>query len=192
VAAGAAGIDIGMSLTTPDARTINAVQSSGVFELQHCPTTSGEHVAHVAAPAGKSFTVAAVDCPPEREVYKDDPKKNGRDLVTAAMKKLEKSGCRDVVMAKATLHGKQSYKLKMQRGGYCINVLAASGVPGNAIELLLESPVGDAVAHSGRAAEVTLEHCATTSGEHSLSVVPAVDHYFTIAAMDCPRGHARK
>ena len=187
VAAGAAGVRVTGDVAPPSAKPTHGEQTGDALDLEHCPRQDGSHRIELVASDGADFAFAFVDCPPERERYRDDASKNGLGLVQAHMRELASSGCGRVLMPPKTAFGDGGLTATLEPGPQCLVILAASGVPDNTLTVELQTPFGDRVPAPQVAADVRLVYCAKQAGPHPLTLKPATSLYYAMAGMECPR-----
>lgn len=117
-----------------------------------------------------------------------DSKSTGADRTTVEMKDLYAKGCKTVTMAPKQLQGEHTLKTSFVTGGPCIRILANTGVADNKLTLTMKNPLGEAIKTPEPATELDFTFCPKIAGEHPMTISPATDDFFTLAAVDCPAG----
>ena len=115
-----------------------------------------------------------------------DSKSTGEDKTTAEMKDLYAKGCKSVTMAPKQMQGERTLKTNFVVGGPCIRLLANTGVSDNKLTLTMKNPLGETIKTPEPATEIDFMFCPKIAGEHPMTITPATDDYFTLAAVDCP------
>ena len=115
-----------------------------------------------------------------------DSKSTGEDKTTAEMKDLYAKGCKSVTMAPKQVQGEKTLKTNFVVGGPCIRLLANTGVPDNKLTLTMQNPLGETIKTPEPTTEIDFMFCPKIAGEHPMTITPATDDYFTLAAVDCP------
>jgi hypothetical protein len=176
--------DLSAKIVSPTGKETAGVARDGLVELEHCPTEDGQHT---FAAAADELAYALIDCPPAREKYRDDPTKNGLELVGNRMEQLQNAGCDHVLLPPKSHVGDQTMTAKMDPGRYCAVIIAGSAMPDNALTAAFTTPFGKAIDVPTASTFVEIVHCASKAGPHELSIKPSMLEYYAIGAMDCPK-----
>lgn len=122
-----------------------------------------------------------------RDTRPRDTVSSGNDQVAQWLVSLKARGCDHMVSPPSTEEGIVNMTMKLKRKGNCLTVMAATGVAQNALTLSMRTPFGQQVPASQPGTFVHLTHCADADGAYPVSVTPSTDHFYTFAAIDCPR-----
>ncbi len=125
--------------------------------------------------------------PPPKPIASDS-KSTGEDKTTAEMKDLYGKGCKTVLMSPKPSQGEKTLKTSFVVGGPCVRILVNTGVPENKITLTMKNPLGESIKTPDPATEIDFTFCPKIAGEHPITVSPATDDFYTLAAVDCPAG----
>lgn len=142
----------------------------------HASTTTHTHEVETPTPTVAPRAIAS------------DSKSTGEDRTTAQMKDLYAKGCKTVVMAPKQIQGERTLKTSFVTGGPCVRILANTGVADNKLTLTMKNPLGEAIKTPDPATEVDFTFCPKIAGEHPMTISPATDDFYTLAAVDCPAG----
>jgi len=121
-----------------------------------------------------------------------DSKSTGEARTTVVMKQLYDKGCKNVIMAPVQSSGEKTLKAAFVLNGTCVRVLAITGVPDNALTLTMKTPFGETIPTPEAGNEVDFTYCPKTPGPHPMSIVPATDDFYTVAAVECPASLSKK
>jgi hypothetical protein len=114
-----------------------------------------------------------------------DPHSTGKDVVDKAVADKEKEGCK-VVDADRTSASSQLIDNWKLYAGSCVYVVAATGMPGNQLDLQLEdvnqSPIGVSIT----GALVSLPFCPTKTGNYGYKIETGPNQPFTWVDLQCP------
>lgn len=148
--------------------------------------TKGMHTSSSTPVTHEDHTVAPPPPPPPRTIPTDS-KSTGEDRTTAELKDLQKKGC-TVIAPPKQAQGERSMQTKFVVGAKCVRVLANTGVADNKLTLTLKNPLGEKIKTPDPTTELDFTFCPKMSGEHPMTLSPATEDYFTLAAMECPAG----
>ena len=135
-------------------------------------------------------TPAVVALPPAPRA--SDAKSTGEDRTTVLMKQLYDKGCKNVIMAPVQSSGEETLKASFVVNGTCVRVLAITGVTENTLTLTMKTPFGETIPTPEASNEVDFTYCPKTPGPHPMSIVPATDDFYTVAAVECPASLSKK
>lgn len=130
------------------------------------------------------FTPSPPPAPPKP--IASDSKSTGEDKTTAQMKDLYGKGCKTVLMSPKPIQGEKTLTTNFVVGGPCIRILANTGIKENKITLTMKNPLGETIKTPDPATEIDFTFCPKIAGEHPMTVKPATDDFYTLAAVDCP------
>jgi len=146
-----------------------------------------------AATAATALAIPVpTDIAPPPAPRASDAKSTGEDRTTVLMKQFYDKGCKTVIMAPIQSSGESSLKASFVVNGTCVRVLAITGVADNKLTLTMKTPFGETIATPEASTEVDFTYCPKTPGPHPMSIVPATDDFYTVAAVECPASLSKK
>ena len=155
---------------------------TGTLDASYCTKEEQNHLVKITGAPG--FWVEALTCP---RTFASDANTTGMATVSARLKQLMSHGCYEISLAATTVSDERKLTTPLEPGT-CFDVVAATGVPDNAIGVSVTTPFGEQVTPMpAPSLDLEVPYCATASGPHVVELTPAVDGPFSMAIAICNR-----
>jgi hypothetical protein len=139
------------------------------------PQTTSLPTTHVEMPA------------PPPKPRASDAASTGQTRTASLMKDLDSKGCKKVMMVPAQRTGDASLTSDMVMNGLCLRLLVISGVPDNKLTITMKNPFSESIEVPNASNEINFQYCPKRAGPHPITVAPATDDFYTVAALECPK-----
>src|SRR5439155_3238974 len=104
------------------------------------------------------------------------------------MKQLYGKGCTNVIMPPAQVQGDRTLDTKFVQNGTCVRVLVVTGSTENKLTLTMKNPFGEDLPTPVAGTEIDFTYCPKQSGPHPTHIDATTDDFYTVAAVECPKG----
>ncbi len=123
--------------------------------------------------------------PPAEPVVVFD--RSGTSFVMDQMNRLDRLGCKKVLLPSSTVVGTQDVETKLIANKGCVHIVAATGDVGNPLDLYMQTPSRQEIATPKNSREINFVYCPKKTGKYPLKIVALESDLFTVAAVECPR-----
>lgn len=139
---------------------------------------------------GVATTPAVVDSTPAAiaKPIASDAQSTGQMRTTALMKQLYDKGCTNVIMPPEQAQGDKKLDTKFVQNGTCVRVLVITGSTDNKLTLAMKNPFGEDLPTPAPNTEIDFTYCPKQSGPHPTTITATNDDFYTVAAVECPKG----
>lgn len=177
-----------LDLTSPSGEKA-AQTGAGTVVLTHCAKEVGAHTLEVHA---EEFAQTIVECPHPRHAYKEDAVMTGLAYVQAELGKLEKRGCRKVLLVPDLAYGERTLSGDWRKGRKCPVTIAATGIEENLLTPVLKSPLNTDLPTPPAGTKLQVVTCPKTNGKHVLTIAPSTFDFYAVGSVDCPKRIAKE
>lgn len=182
IAVGKAPGPLSFQITDAAGKMTTQTAPTGSLDASYCTKEEQNHLVKITGAAG--FWIEALTCP---RTFATDANTTGMATVSARLKQLMSHGCYEISLAATTVSDSRKLTTPLEPGT-CFDVLAATGVPDNAISVTVTTPFGEQVAPMpAPSLDLEVPYCATASGLHVVELTPGVDGPFSMAIAICNR-----
>jgi hypothetical protein len=176
-----------VDLTSPSG-VQEAKAGPGMTVLRHCAQESGTYTLNVHA---DEFAQTLVECPHPRHAYKDDAEKTGLAWVQSELAKLQKRGCRKVLLVPDLAFGERKLSGEWHKGRTCPVTVAATGIEENVLRVTLKSPLNEDLPVPPAGTTLQVATCPKSDGLHAMTIHPTTFDFYAVGSVDCPKRVAK-